>query len=284
MIHTIEVYFLLFMSYAVLGWIMEVICKLIQYKRFINRGFRIGPYCPIYGWGALLITILLQKYSNDPLVLFILAIAICSTLEYLTSYLMEKIFHARWWDYSTKKFNINGRICLSTMIPFGLLGVIVTCFINPVLFNFFNKINTPNINIIAITIFLIFLIDTIISVITLISIRKENDFNEKDNTEEISKKVKAKLKNLDWSYKRLLNAFPDFSKLNNTIQNHKNNILNNLTKEKIKYNEKQIKILEKATHKIEVLKKKYETKIEEIENNTNYKINKINHQESKKKK
>ena len=62
--YDIRVYFLLFMTYAVLGWVMEVICKLIQYKRFINRGFLIGPYCPIYGYGAILITILLQKYTK----------------------------------------------------------------------------------------------------------------------------------------------------------------------------------------------------------------------------
>ena len=95
--YDIRIYFLLFMIYAILGWIMEVTCKLIQYKRFINRGFLIGPYCPIYGYGALLITILLHKYTNDPIVLFIMAIVVCGTLEYLTSYFMEKIYKARWW-------------------------------------------------------------------------------------------------------------------------------------------------------------------------------------------
>ena len=88
--YDIRMYFLLFMIYAILGWLMEVTCKLIQYKRFINRGFLIGPYCPIYGYGALLITILLHKYTNDPIVLFIMAIVVCGTLEYLTSYFMEK--------------------------------------------------------------------------------------------------------------------------------------------------------------------------------------------------
>jgi len=67
-----------------------------------------------------LITILLQKYSNDPIALFALGMIICAILEYFISYLLEKIFKARWWDYSTKKFNINGRVCLETMIPFGL--------------------------------------------------------------------------------------------------------------------------------------------------------------------
>ena len=74
---------------------MEVTCKSIEYKRFINRGFLIGPYCPIYGWGAILITKVLYRYSNDYLVMFVMTILICGILEYLTSYAMEKLFKAR---------------------------------------------------------------------------------------------------------------------------------------------------------------------------------------------
>ena len=129
----IRVYFLLFLAYSFLGWLMEVIGKLIQLKRFINRGFLIGPYCPIYGCGALLITFLLKKYIDDPFTLFIMAILLCGTLEYLTSYFMEKIYHARWWDYSQRKFNINGRVCLNTIIPFGLLGMFIIYISNPFL-------------------------------------------------------------------------------------------------------------------------------------------------------
>lgn len=121
----LKVYFLLFIIYAVIGWCMEVICKLIQYKKFVDRGFLIGPYCPIYGVGALLITFFLNKYVQDPVVLFVMAIVVCGILEYLTSYFMEKIYHARWWDYSRKKFNINGRICLSNLIAFGILGMFI---------------------------------------------------------------------------------------------------------------------------------------------------------------
>ena len=107
----VSVYFILFIIYAMIGWCIEIINGLIQTKKFVNRGF--------------LITLLLSKYYNDPIVLFFMGIAVCGILEYLTSYIMEKIFKARWWDYSKRKFNINGRICLETIIPFGLLG----CFI-----------------------------------------------------------------------------------------------------------------------------------------------------------
>ena len=121
----IRVYFLLFMLYSVLGWCMEVVGKLIQYKRFINRGFLIGPYCPIYGYGALLITFLLKKYTQDPIVLFIMTIVVCGALEYLTSFFMEKLFKARWWDYSQRKFNFNGRICIDTIVFFGIIGFLL---------------------------------------------------------------------------------------------------------------------------------------------------------------
>lgn len=118
MYQTIKIYFLLFFIYSVMGWILEITCKFIEYKKFANRGFLIGPYCPIYGFGALFITLFLGRYSNDIIALFVMTILICGVLEYFTSYIMEKIFKLRWWDYSRRKYNINGRICLDTLIPF----------------------------------------------------------------------------------------------------------------------------------------------------------------------
>ena len=159
----IKIYFLLFIIYAVIGWCMEVICKLIQYKRFIDRGFLIGPYCPIYGCGVILITLLLQKYADDVVVTFFLSVIICGTLEYLTSYFMEKIYHARWWDYSQRKFNINGRVCLNTIIPFGLLGMFIMYISNPFLIGQLEKLTTTWLNIAFWTILAIFVTDNILS-------------------------------------------------------------------------------------------------------------------------
>ena len=189
MLHTIEIYFLLFISYAFLGWCMEVTCKFIQYKKFINRGFLIGPYCPIYGWGALAITILLKRYMEDPLVLFVMSTIICSIIEYLTSYFMEKKYHARWWDYSNKKFNINGRICLETLIPFGILGVAIMYGTNPILFKLYNQIPQLVINILTVILFIGFIVDNI-------------------NTEEITEKIKQVLRQKSWLHRRLINAYP----------------------------------------------------------------------------
>ena len=121
-------YFLYFIIYSFIGWLMEVICKLFEYKRFINRGFLIGPICPIYGFGVLFIILLIGNDRNDILSVFLKAILICSVLEYLTSYFMEKLFKARWWDYSDKKFNIAGRICLENALSFGI-GALAVIYI-----------------------------------------------------------------------------------------------------------------------------------------------------------
>ena len=208
MLHTIEVYFLLFISYAFLGWCMEVTCKFIQYKKFINRGFLIGPYCPIYGWGALAITILLKRYMEDPLVLFVMSTLICSIIEYLTSYFMEKKYHARWWDYSNKKFNINGRICLETLIPFGILGVAIMYGTNPILFKLYNQIPQLVINILTVILFIGFIVDNIISSNIISSINVEENKLIKDNTEEITEKIKQVLRQKSWLHRRLINAYP----------------------------------------------------------------------------
>jgi uncharacterized membrane protein len=203
------------MTYSVLGWILEVSCKLVEKKKFINRGFLIGPYCPIYGWGALIMTLLLKKYLNDIFTLFIMNILICSILEYFTSYFLEVIFKARWWDYSNKKFNINGRICLETMIPFGLFGLLVMYVINPIIFNILNMIPISIIYFISIVLFLLLLIDTITSysIITKIkNINKETQshvLQKKDNTENITSLVKKELLNShNKYYNRLINSFP----------------------------------------------------------------------------
>lgn len=208
MLHTIEIYFLLFISYAFLGWCMEVTCKFIQYKKFINRGFLIGPYCPIYGWGALTITILLKRYMEDPLVLFVMSTLICSIIEYLTSYFMEKKYHARWWDYSNRKFNINGRICLETLIPFGILGVAIMYGTNPILFKLYNQIPQLVINILTVILFIGFIVDNIISSNIISSINVEGNKLIKDNTEEITEKIKQILRQKSWLHRRLINAYP----------------------------------------------------------------------------
>lgn len=203
-------YFLLFLIYSFIGWLIEVIGKLIEKHKFINRGFLIGPICPIYGHGCILMILTLSRYKDNPLTLFIYAIFICSLLEYFTSYFMEKIFKARWWDYSTRKFNLNGRICAETMIPFGILGTLVICVINPIFEYLLNLFNFETIKITAVVLFIIYIIDNTISLIIMFGFKGTLKTVEKDGTEEITKKVKKILINKNVLYKRLVEAFPNF--------------------------------------------------------------------------
>ena len=203
-------YFLLFLIYSFIGWLIEVIGKLIENHKFINRGFLVGPICPIYGHGCILMILTLSRYKDNPLTLFIYAIFICSLLEYFTSYFMEKIFKTRWWDYSTKKFNLNGRICAETMIPFGILGTLVICVINPIFEYLLNLFNFETIKITAIVLFILYIIDYTISLIIMFGFKGTLKTVEKDGTEEITKKVKDILINKNVLYKRLVEAFPNF--------------------------------------------------------------------------
>ena len=203
-------YFLLFLIYSFIGWLIEVIGKLIEKHKFINRGFLVCPICPIYGHGCILMILTLSRYKDNPLTLFIYAIFICSLLEYFTSYFMEKIFKTRWWDYSTKKFNLNGRICAETMIPFGILGTLVICVINPIFEYLLNLFNFETIKITAIVLFILYIIDYTISLIIMFGFKGTLKTVEKDGTEEITKKVKDILINKNVLYKRLVEAFPNF--------------------------------------------------------------------------
>lgn len=204
-------YFLLFIIYSFLGWLMEVIRIHSLSKKWVNRGFLIGPYCPIYGSGCILIILLLESSKNDLLGLFLKAILICSLLEYFTSYLMEKVFNARWWDYSEKPFNINGRICLETMIPFGILGTLMIYVINPFIAGKLELIPKNILIIIAILVFILFLIDFIVSFKVIFETKMTIKKEVKDNTEEITKIVKEKLIKKSVLYRRLVHSFPNFS-------------------------------------------------------------------------
>ncbi len=127
---TIETWFLWLMIYSVIGWVYEsTICSIGQ-RKLINRGFLNGPYCPIYGTGAVLVLLVLGRIQNPVLLFFAGAVLTCS-LEYLTSWLMEKLFHARWWDYSKRKFNIGGRVCLIGAIVFGAFSVVLILVLHP---------------------------------------------------------------------------------------------------------------------------------------------------------
>ncbi len=205
----ISFYFVLFMMYSFIGWLVEVINLFIVKRKFVNRGFLIGPYCPIYGVGSLLVILLLKDYIDRPLGLFVLSIVICSIIEYGGSFLLEKIFNTSWWDYSNKKFNINGRICLETMIPFGVGCLFIMYILNPFLSNIINGIPSNILNILAIILFIVYIIDNNISFKIIWKFKKFSQNAKIDSTEIVTEYVKEEiLKKKKILYTRLIKAFP----------------------------------------------------------------------------
>lgn len=223
---------LLFYCYSFIGWLIEIVVTLLKMHKFVNRGFLIGPMCPIYGFGGVLITLLLNNYAKDPLVLFIMAIVLCATLEYITSYIMEKVFKNRWWDYSDQKFNINGRICLECAIPFGIAGIVMFYGINPFLIKLFSIFNMITLRIICYALLGITLIDIILSFNIIMSLKNISNTIRCDSTEIITKKVKEILSSKTFLHKRLVASFPDMKVFNKIIV-----LKNKLNKDKNKLNE-----------------------------------------------
>ena len=187
---------------------MEVIYTFIETKKLVNRGFLIGPYCTIYGCGCFLLNLLLTNFKENPVILFLLAILVCSILEYTTSYLMERFFKARWWDYSERKFNLNGRICAGTMLPFGFLGLFVIYVLNPFVTTILGNINSNILNIITIIILIIFIVDNIFSYKMIYQLKDVLATFERDATEQITSRVKEVFKKKGILQQRIINAYP----------------------------------------------------------------------------
>lgn len=120
-----------FIIYSFLGWVMESIYRSICEKKIINTGFLRGPFCPIYGVGAIIMMTILSGFKDALVVLFLISFIVLTLWEYLVGVLLEKLFKTKYWDYSSHKFNYKGRICLTNSLAWGILGVLFTKYIHP---------------------------------------------------------------------------------------------------------------------------------------------------------
>lgn len=213
--------FLVFMLYSFCGYICEIICSSIAQKKVVNRGFLCGPYCPIYGVGSLFILFTLLRYKEDPVIVFILGAVITSAIEYFTSFVLEKIFHNKWWDYSDERCNINGRVCLLNTMLFGFGTLIIIYVAEPITVNLLKNLSDFSMNIMAYSLLFVFLIDCIYSFVIAYNLRNRIIICEELKNEKIAKIpgmlekiMKEKVANLKAYPKRLLEAFPDLKASN----------------------------------------------------------------------
>ena len=194
---------MLFFAYAFLGWCIEVTLKYFQFHRFINRGFLTGPWLPIYGSGAALITIAVKGLSpleSSVGTTFMVSFILCGVVEYMTSFVLEKRFHARWWDYSQKPMNLHGRVWIGNLILFGLGGVLIVEMINPLLL----RLST-----LAIILSSIFTADYVMSHFVLKLVKTGVENSEADDTEAINKEIHLLLRDRSFFHRRFAEAYPE---------------------------------------------------------------------------
>ena len=164
-----HIVFLIFIIFSFVGWISEVLYVGIFFEhKFVNRGFLHGPLCPIYGFGGLSILFLPQPLYSTWVPLFFASMIFGTLVEYLSSWILEKLFHTRWWDYSHYKLNIRGRVCLLNSILFGALGVVIIHFVQPFVMKFLSLFSDFVLNLSADVIAIGITIDLLITVRRLV--------------------------------------------------------------------------------------------------------------------
>ena len=168
-----------FMIYSFLGWVIEVSYHAVTLGKVVNRGFLNGPICPVYGVGVSLVLLTVQGLgrrnieTSNPLVLFIIGIVLATGAELIAGYLLDKLFHARWWDYSKEKFNLGGYICLSFSLIWGLAIAFVLRVIQPVIALGVSRI-PMTFAYISLTIFyIVFIVDIVLTTMSVLKLNKQ---------------------------------------------------------------------------------------------------------------
>lgn len=180
-----------FIIYSFLGWIMESTVRTISEKRIINTGFLKGPFCPIYGIGAIIMLLFLERFQDKPILLFFIAITVLTIWEYIVGVLLEKMFNTKYWDYSNHKFNLQGRVCLTNSICWGILGVVFVKYIHPFIEACVLNIDKTLLYYAISIITLVLIVDFITTVV-----RVKNIKVTLQKIEELNKEIKEKLKEI----------------------------------------------------------------------------------------
>lgn len=221
-LETLTNYFFIFFIFSIAGWLIEVVLKFIDLGKFVNRGFLIGPYCPIYGLGAFLIVFAINgliKYEHSYALVFLTSLIICGLVEYFVSYYLEKKYHARWWDYSSKPMNLNGRIWIGNLILFGIGGLLIVEVFSPFFLSLFYKMSLRSRTIFSIVVAIIMLSDYVVSYFVMKLIKVNIEKSKADNTEEIKKEIKILASNKNILYSRFVNAYPEVKFRTDGIKN-----------------------------------------------------------------
>ncbi|MBC7960329.1 MAG: putative ABC transporter permease [Vallitaleaceae bacterium] len=219
-----------FFIYGFLGWCYESFLVSIKQKHWVNRGFLSGPIIPIYAFGSLLMVLSLNQFLQyipknifiQSGILFVFGMLISTALEYIVSYGMEILFKARWWDYSNKKLNLEGRICLGVSLIWGGATLVLWYLINPQVLKFYELIPTRFLIAVLWVIGIVFIMDLVLTIKALIDFRKvvlemykiKNELLDgidviKNIQEELHERIEVLEQSFIKRQRRLLLAFPN---------------------------------------------------------------------------
>uniref|UniRef100_UPI003869012E putative ABC transporter permease n=1 Tax=Bifidobacterium sp. TaxID=41200 RepID=UPI003869012E len=175
----LEQTFLWFLLYSFVGWLWETVLNIVMKKRFVDRGILNGPICPIYGFGALLAIYALPG-EHSVVAIFLSSGVLCCTLEYFTSWAIEKLFHMRLWDYSGKPFNINGRVYLNGFLFFAAGCTVVKLWVQPHIMDLLDAIDPRTITVLAVALLVVLLADAAVTLAGLTSLNSRLGHAEQD--------------------------------------------------------------------------------------------------------
>lgn len=202
-VYKLSQWILIFFIYSFLGWIWESTFKSIKQKKLVNRGYLNGPWLPIYGFGAIIILYVTLPFKNDNLLIFILGMISASVFELVVGYVMEKLFHARYWDYTKIPFNIKGYIALPVSILWGFFSLILVNLIDAPVYDLVSNIKFHYLYVIDAFLLVLLVVDTILSTIQALdlkvvlnlhsfsidNLRKSVDQNNNNISEKVLKKA-----------------------------------------------------------------------------------------------
>lgn len=205
-----------FVLYSLIGWLWETVYCSIDERKFIYRGFLSGPYCPIYGFGVVILLEVLSPVKGNVAALFVLSLVVMSIFEYIVSLVLEKVFHQRWWDYSGEKFNIRGRISLKSSLFWAAMSLVIVYVLQPFVQSLVSRA-TDVVIAISISVAAIMLADAIYTVARLAKfsqlLGQFRDFID-DNPDVLFQRIHDNIANfrksgrLRFTERRLLRAFP----------------------------------------------------------------------------
>lgn len=251
----------IFIIYAFIGWCTEVSYAALDTGKFVNRGFLNGPYCPIYGCGVVIVVAALTPLQDNLLILFIGSFALTTALEFITGFLLEKVFHNKWWDYSNKPFNVKGYICLEFSVLWGLACTFIMKVIHPMIYKFITIIPHMIGVVLLVILMTAFAVDLCVTVSTILKFNKRLKLMDEmaKKMHELSDEIGENIYESVTTVKEKSEEFQD------THEELITKISDNLTEAKSEYTAKKQAFAEKTNAVKEEFEDKYEEMQKELE-------------------